>query len=525
MQLRRCQSRFVVELFSLVGLVLPACALPTAYVSKAQPGASATVLARSTGRSQGGSWSGQVDLYDFERGCPGVSLRMRASGYNGTVALSPARPETFVVQAGKPILLRNSWTSTGVLYTAQCDALVVFVPVNGERYVYEYVEPSEEAGCPIRLSRIDSSTDAVGSITPVTSAVYPRVSNGFGGLEAAGLCPAAPSGGVGPTAKHAGPTSRATPVRTRPRPKYTPDESEAKAVPPATAGEIPEAPAASAGASAVHESAVLAVTTQATETGAPAPQAPVATAPASTQVQPSTAEPVPATTPAPEASPQTPPSVSPVPEPEPLPPMRFATRGLRAPVIDDTALRERTLPWVAPHFGLGFAFGGDKLVEARFTNGDTQSISAGQGASFTVGVNAVPFRFGNSGIGLGGEVGWKTVGIEANNGGIRLSRLPASAWLKGLFSVSEGWWFVASGGVHADVSPEISVSQTGGSTASETFDSAVGWLAEGGFYFQTGDHLGGGFGLRYTGLDYDFGGGTKVDADNLGLMMTLHFRP
>ncbi|GAB2540413.1 hypothetical protein [Rufibacter soli] len=69
-----------------------------------------------------------------------------------------------------------------------------------------------------------------------------------------------------------------------------------------------------------------------------------------------------------------------------------------------------------------FEFGGDKVAETQFTNGETQSTRAGQGVSVHAGGQ---FAFPNLDRFLvRATVGFKYVTTQADNAHIRLSRIP-----------------------------------------------------------------------------------------------------
>jgi hypothetical protein len=69
-----------------------------------------------------------------------------------------------------------------------------------------------------------------------------------------------------------------------------------------------------------------------------------------------------------------------------------------------------------------FEFGGDEVAKIHFTNGESQSVRAGQGGAFGVG--------GQLGLGasdkflLRGTLGFKYVTTQADNAHIRLTRVP-----------------------------------------------------------------------------------------------------
>ena len=72
--------------------------------------------------------------------------------------------------------------------------------------------------------------------------------------------------------------------------------------------------------------------------------------------------------------------------------------------------------------GGAIEFGGDEVAEVYFTNGDTQSVNAGQGISFFVGGQ---YQFPKvEQLLLRASVGYKYVTTQADNVHIRLTRVP-----------------------------------------------------------------------------------------------------
>jgi hypothetical protein len=72
--------------------------------------------------------------------------------------------------------------------------------------------------------------------------------------------------------------------------------------------------------------------------------------------------------------------------------------------------------------GANFEFGGDRVAEIYFTNGNTQSVRAGQGGHFYAGAE---YRFPKAQkLALRGTVGIKYVTTAADNAHIRLTRIP-----------------------------------------------------------------------------------------------------
>jgi len=169
---------------------------------------------------------------------------------------------------------------------------------------------------------------------------------------------------------------------------------------------------------------------------------------------------------------------------------------------------------------MGLAGGGDNLVTAQFTNGDSSSLSAGGGVSVAIGATVTPLWIGNTlGLGLGGNIGWKYDSISASNGSIAMSRYPLDLWAQTLIALSDSWYGHLLAGAHKESG--VNLSGSGVISGSGDFGSPWGWMAQGGFYATSSWHMAFGVGLRYTSVHYTFAGHT-FDASNIGLDLTMH---
>jgi hypothetical protein len=172
-------------------ILVAGCAVASPYVSQALPGARATVVIQK-GRESGLGWTGRVDVYDFNTGCPNFGSLTRANGYNGSLDLEAGKETKFVVAAGGPLALRTRWSSIGLALTESCDTLLTFVPAKDQRYQYEYVAPVKVGdGCRARLYLIETLSDGRDHLAPEPSVRYPRIRMGAFGIEAPELCGAA----------------------------------------------------------------------------------------------------------------------------------------------------------------------------------------------------------------------------------------------------------------------------------------------------------------------------------------------
>jgi hypothetical protein len=92
--------------------------------------------------------------------------------------------------------------------------------------------------------------------------------------------------------------------------------------------------------------------------------------------------------------------------------------------VSDKVLAQDEPPYRPIRFLISGAleFGGDELAEVFFTNGESQSINAGQGGSIAIGAQ-IQFPKADKFL-LRGSLGYKYVTTQADNVHIRLTRVP-----------------------------------------------------------------------------------------------------
>jgi hypothetical protein len=208
----------------------------------------------------------------------------------------------------------------------------------------------------------------------------------------------------------------------------------------------------------------------------------------------------------------------------PAPPPRAPTLATPlASLMTDgqgAVLPQAPRPGTGFHLALGLAGGGDNLVTAQFSNGDSGTLTAGGGVYLAVGATVTPLWIGNAvGLGLGGDIGWKYDSLSASNGSVDMSRFPLDLWVQTLIAFTDNWYLHVLAGPHKESG--VNLSGSGVVTGGADFDSPWGWMAQAGFYTTTSWHVACAFGLRYTGVHYTFAGQT-IDASNIGLDLTLH---
>ncbi len=149
--------------------------------------------------------------------------------------------------------------------------------------------------------------------------------------------------------------------------------------------------------------------------------------------------------------------------------------------------------------------GGDEVAEVYFTNGNTQSVKAGQGGSIAVGAQ---FRFFNSDkLLVRSTVGIKYVTTAADNVHIRLTRIP--------IHLTANWMVARKLRLGVGVATHQSIRfKADGIGDNIKFDPATGPLFELAY---------GGVGLRYTLMKYKDNANYTYSANAIGVSFSLVF--
>jgi hypothetical protein len=170
---------------------------------------------------------------------------------------------------------------------------------------------------------------------------------------------------------------------------------------------------------------------------------------------------------------------------------------------------------------LGAAFGGDDLVTAVFSNGESDTLTAGGGVLLLLGGEWTPFRSRKfHGLGFGLRAGLKYDSVGASNGKISLMRFPVLASVHGLIHFHRGFFALGRVGVEKDFRPVLS-GEGDARLSSVTFANRLGVFVESGFYWQTGWDTGFGLSVRYTWMEYGFAS-AQLDASSVALVGTFH---
>lgn len=155
-----------------------------------------------------------------------------------------------------------------------------------------------------------------------------------------------------------------------------------------------------------------------------------------------------------------------------------------------------TFGWVLE---AAFEGGGARVAETYFTDGSSQTMRAGQGGTFAVGMEYRPRTVPR--LGLRGTVGWKFVTTAATNADIKLTRFPLEA--------AASWALDKDWHVDAGIVYHTGIRYDGGGFGPDAdFDPATGATLELGWRWV---------GLTYTAMDYTDEFGYTYDASGYGV--------
>jgi hypothetical protein len=175
------------------------------------------------------------------------------------------------------------------------------------------------------------------------------------------------------------------------------------------------------------------------------------------------------------------------------------------------------------HIGSSLAFGGDQLVELTYEDGKKSGVNAGDGISLTGGLTLTPLWFADRvGLGLGLDAGYKfTSTLQAADGSVKLTRIPASAMIRGLVGLGRSWYVLGAGGIALEFSPQLS-GEGVLSSVSANFKNAVGGRAELGFLRGDPHSFGAEITGSFTYMRFAIGS-DSLNAMHGGVNFVLHY--
>jgi hypothetical protein len=182
------------------------------------------------------------------------------------------------------------------------------------------------------------------------------------------------------------------------------------------------------------------------------------------------------------------------------------------------------------HLGIGGGWGGDELLKASFTDGSTQTLSAGSGLFLSTAATYTPLWIGRRvGFGLGTELNLMVSGVDAQNGSINFYRFGGLLGAHVLLHVSNGWFLFAGGGMQSVFAAKMSGSALGsdiqadlGGARGGVGEIGVDWLLE--TPTQSKTVWGGRFTVRYASLSYTVED-VSVDGSYVAVLFGLHWDP
>lgn len=178
------------------------------------------------------------------------------------------------------------------------------------------------------------------------------------------------------------------------------------------------------------------------------------------------------------------------------------TRPATAPQAPAQAAAARPVNWVIDGT---LEYGGDTYVTLPFTDGTSQDLKAGQGATFSVGADIRPPALPN--FGVRAMLGVKWSGNAAENSNVSFTRIPvevvASYYLPENWRVGAGLAYHAAANFNGD-----------GFVNDISFDPAAGYTAEIGWKWVA---------LTYTGIEYKIGSGPALNASGFGVSFNWVF--
>lgn len=171
-----------------------------------------------------------------------------------------------------------------------------------------------------------------------------------------------------------------------------------------------------------------------------------------------------------------------------------------------TPAKAEPAPW---KFGwvldMTFEVGGDEVAEVIFTNGDKQSLTTGDGGTFSAGMEFHPSAMPK--LGLRTLVGLKFSTSAAENVDIMFTRFPIEVVAS--YAVTPDWRIGAGVTHHANINLDFD-----GLAQNAKFDPATGATLEVGWKWAA---------LTYTSMEYRSRYGDTFDASAIGISVSYVF--
>lgn len=160
--------------------------------------------------------------------------------------------------------------------------------------------------------------------------------------------------------------------------------------------------------------------------------------------------------------------------------------------------------------GMGVSGGGDKLVTARFTNGDSYDLKAGGIVYFTVGAN---YRISPD-VSLQATANYHVDQANADNGDLEFQRFPLE--LIGYYQPHPQWR--VGGGIRHTTGPKLSGSGAA-SRPDVKFDDTTGAVVEAEYFWNP--HFG--MKMRYVNETFKRRGISDIKGNHFGISGNYYF--
>lgn len=180
-------------------------------------------------------------------------------------------------------------------------------------------------------------------------------------------------------------------------------------------------------------------------------------------------------------------------------------------------------PPYKPRFDFGAEFGlvqgGEELATATNSNGDKETLGAGDGMLLAFTTRLTPLWLGDRlGLGVGGSAGLKYWSVGGTGAEASMFRWVLTGSAHALIAANDTWLIFFSGGVEKDTGIDFAIN---GTSYGIPFESRTGFVGDFGAQHALDDYWSWAFSLRVTVLDYDVQG-ASIGANSVGVTISIH---
>ncbi|HTB56691.1 MAG TPA: hypothetical protein VLC06_02405 [Polyangia bacterium] len=172
-----------------VAFISTACNLATEYVPDPRLTKQTGAVIHVADRHVRG-WSGttELDVYDFNAGCPDIGTRLKSRGYEGSIPLNVGRDPQVIIPTGQTIVLRLAWSRISPFSNESCITGVKFKPEADSEYLVVYGSPASGGNrCGVGLLELVDGPKG-NEAQRVEDAVPLDIKRGFSGPYSDRLC-------------------------------------------------------------------------------------------------------------------------------------------------------------------------------------------------------------------------------------------------------------------------------------------------------------------------------------------------